>query len=69
MSKRSEKEFEDIGEELDRKTSAVKCSVAEYIDGLRDIRSRIDTAIEAAESNLQRSDGSEEGEEGQDEDE
>jgi hypothetical protein len=45
----AEEEFEKIAQEASEKAAAVKCSVSEYQDGLRNIRETLQTDLQASE--------------------
>ncbi len=52
MDTKLDEKFENIAQKAVDTASDVKCSVEDYIEGLRLIREEIDVAIEAAKSDL-----------------
>ena len=49
-----EKEFEKLVEEIDHRAQKIKCSIPEYIEGLQMIIDRLTSALESAQSDLER---------------
>lgn len=50
MSKQSEQEFERIAEGVIGQADRVKCSIAEYVDGLKIIIEMLQESVDAAEA-------------------
>ncbi len=49
-----EKKFEALAQDITGRASSVKCSIPDYVEGLKMIREEINTALECAEADLRR---------------